>query len=314
MKNNLLFFLLIVLVLLLSACSDKKERSDYPNKPISIIVPFAAGGGTDAVGRVLAETLKEELNQDVVVVNKDGGSGALGMNEGLNAKADGYTLTMVTREVVTLPLLGTAPFKTEDFRYISNVNYDPAVFVVSADSEINTIEDLLNTMKENPGKLKFGASAVPNTYSSQFALATDVEFQTIPYQGAAPAITEILSGGVDFGLYSPGEVKAHIEGGNLKALAVMAEDRFSGFHDVPTLIEKGINVTSGTYRGIAVPPDTPDEIVNTLEKALKKAVNSDKFVDFMNSSFLGIDYRGPEEFKEMIDNDINNLTPIFKNQ
>ena len=133
---SLLFVGLFVLSTLVAGCGGKqeaakqKEAPKYPTKAIELIVPYAAGGGTDAVGRVLAEALKNVLKQDVVVVNKTGGAGAVGMNEGLRAKPDGYTLTMVTREVAILPLLGQAPFKTLDFKYVGNVNEDPEDVVV----------------------------------------------------------------------------------------------------------------------------------------------------------------------------------------
>lgn len=237
--NRLQIFPLLTLVLavLLTACGgesnevtketdDEQEQStnsdapddqavDYPTKNIEIIVPFAAGGGTDAVGRVVAETLKSVLGVDVVVVNREGGSGAVGMNDGLQSEPDGYVLTLASREIVSLPLLNLAPFETSDFKFVSNINMDPAMLVVNADSEYETFEDLLDALKSNPGKLKNAASTQPSYYALQFMDSTDVEFQSIPYQGANPAITDILAGEADFGLYSPGESKAHIDGGGL---------------------------------------------------------------------------------------------------
>ena len=203
--------------------AKKTQAPKYPTKPIELIVPYAAGGGTDAVGRALAEALKGALKQDVVVLNKTGGAGAVGMNEGLHAKPDGYTITMVTREVAILPLLGQAPFKTMDFRYISNINVDPELVVVSTNSPYKTVEDLIKAMKAAPGKLKYAAASVPNFYAIQFSLAADVQFITVPFQGAAPAMTEVLGGRADFGIYNPGEVKAQIEAGKLRPLAIMAE-------------------------------------------------------------------------------------------
>jgi tripartite-type tricarboxylate transporter receptor subunit TctC len=295
-----------------STSEKNAETSGYPDRKIDIIVPFAAGGGTDAVGRTLADSLKDVLGVEVIVVNKEGGSGAVGMNEGLNAKADGYTLTMVTREVASLPLLGTAPFKTMDFKYVGNLNIDPAVLVVSSDSEYKTVEDLVDALKKNAGNMTFAASAVPSYYGIQFSDEAGVDFITVPYQGAAPAITELLGGGADFGIYNPGEIKSYVESGQLKTLAVMAEERFSGFPDTPTFKEKGINAVSGTYRGIAVPPDTPDDVVKTLEKAIAEAAKSDKFIDFMNKSFLGIGYKNAEEFKSLVEADIEVLTPVIE--
>ena len=286
------------------------DEAKYPSKPIQLIVPFAAGGGTDAVGRILAESMKNVLKQDVVVVNKIGGAGAVGMNEGLRAKPDGYTVTMVTREVSSLPLLGQAPFKTLDFKYVGNVNSDPAVVTVSTDSPYKTIEDLMAAMKANPGKLKFAASAAPNFYAIQFSLESGLTFITVPFQGAAPAMIEILGGRADFGIYNPGEIKAQVEAGKLRALAVMAGKRVEGMKDVPTFKEKGLNVIAGTYRGLAVPPQTPDAVVKVLETALAQAVKEPKFVEFMNSSFLGIDYRNSADFVALVEADMKALKPV----
>ena len=286
------------------------DEAKYPTKPIQLIVPFAAGGGTDAVGRILAESMKNVLKQDVVVVNKIGGAGAVGMNEGLRAKPDGYTVTMVTREVSSLPLLGQAPFKTLDFKYVGNVNSDPAVVTVSTDSPYKTIEDLMAAMKANPGKLKFAASAAPNFYAIQFSLESGLSFITVPFQGAAPAMIEILGGRADFGIYNPGEIKAQVEAGKLRALAVMATKRVEGMKDVPTFKEKGLNVVAGTFRGLAVPPQTPDAVVKVLETALAQAVKEPKFVEFMNSSFLGIDYRNSADFVALVEADMKALKPV----
>lgn len=282
----------------------------YPSKPIQLIVPFAAGGGTDAVGRILAESLKGVLKQDVVVVNKIGGAGAVGMNEGLLAKPDGYTVTMVTREVSSLPLLGQAPFKTLDFKFVGNVNTDPAVVTASTDSPYKTIEDLMAAMKANPGKLKFAASAAPNFYAIQLSLETGLTFITVPFQGAAPAMIEILGGRADFGIYNPGEIKAQVEAGKLRPLAVMAEKRLDTMKDLPTFKEKGLNVVAGTFRGLAVPPQTPEPIVKVLETALAQAVKDPKFVDFMNNAFLGIDYRDAAGFLALVQADMKALTPV----
>ncbi len=303
---------LFALSALFAGFSSTSEAADakYPAKPIQLIVPYAAGGGTDAVGRVLAEALKNVLKQDVVVVNKIGGAGAVGMNEGLRAKPDGYTITMVTREVAILPLLGQAPFKTLDFRFIGNVNVDPEVVVVSPDSPYKTIEDLIAAMKASPGKLKFAAASAPNFYGIQLSQEAGVSFVTVPFQGAAPAMTEILGGRSDFGIYNPGEIKAQVEAGKLRPLAVMAEKRVEGIKDMPTFKERGLNIFCGTYRGIAVPPQTPEDIAKILEDAVAQAVKDPKFVEFMNKSFLGIEYKNPADFKAMVEADMKVLQPV----
>jgi tripartite-type tricarboxylate transporter receptor subunit TctC len=293
---------------------SEKNAKNYPTKPIELIVPFAAGGGTDLVARALAESLKSELGQDVVVINKTGGSGAVGMNEGLHSKPDGYKITMATREIVSLPLLELAPFQTTDFKYVSNVNRDPAILVVSKDSKYKTIEDLIEDIKANPGKLKFASAAAPSIYGIPFAEAAQLDFVTVPFQGAAQAVVEVLGGRAEFGLYNPGEVIAQIESGDLIPLAIMDEDRLEGqLKDVPTMKEKGIDVGwAGTFRGIAVPEQTPDEVVKVLEGAIGKAVKDEKFVDFMEKQNLFIDYLNAVDFESMIEKDITDMDSIVQ--
>lgn len=326
MKKSLIVFvsMLLSILLIVTGCSSQQQTSEqtagkeknadtYPDKPIEIIVPFAPGGGTDAVGRALAESLKKTLNQDVVVVNKTGGSGAVGMQEGLSAKADGYKLTVVTREVTSLPILKLAPFNTLDFKFVGSVNKDPGVLVVSGKSKYKTLEDFLTGLKDSNGKMKFAASAVPNYYGIQLAQEAQSEFITVPFQGAAPAIIEILGGRADFGLYNPGEIKAQLESGDLRALAVMSDERFSGLKDVPTFKEKGLDIVSETYRGIAVPKDTPENVVKVLEEAIAKAKEDPAFTGFMEKSFLGQEYLDSEGFKALIEKDMELLEPLLEN-
>lgn len=293
---------------------SEKSSGNYPTKPIELIVPFAAGGGTDLVARALAESLKSELGQDVVVINKIGGSGAVGMNEGLHSKPDGYKITMATREVVSLPLLELAPFKTTDFKYVSNVNRDPALLVVAKDSKYKTIEDLIEDIKANPGKIKFASAAAPSIYGIPFVEAAQLDFVTVPFQGAAQAVVEVLGGRAEFGLYNPGEVIAQIESGDLRPLAIMDEKRLEGqLKDIPTMKEKGIDVGwAGTFRGIAVPEQTPDEVVKVLEDAIGKAVKDEKFIDFMEKQNLFIDYLNAADYESMIEEDMTDMDSIVQ--
>ncbi len=295
-----------------ASSTNQKAKTDYPTKTIRMIVPFAAGGGTDSVGRALAAGMSEVLGVSVVVENQTGGSGAVGMNAALHSDPDGYTISLGSREVTSLPLLGLAPFDTLDFKFVANVNTDPAVLVVSSESKYQTLDSLVEDMKANPGKLTFAASAVPNYYAIPFAEAAKVEYTTVPFQGAALAIVELLGQRATFGLYGPGEVLAQVEDGGLRALAIMSEERIDTFPDVPTMKELGIDATSGTYRGIIAPGGTPDEIVKVLDDAIAQTVKSQKFIDFMKKNSFGIDYRNSADFKAMIQEDIKKLEPMKK--
>jgi len=318
MKRHTIVMLVsfISVILLLSGCGDKEgvANDDYPNKSITLIVPFASGGGTDAVARAVGNELSSELGVDVIIENREGGQGANGMNEGLNAEPDGYTLTIVTREAVSLPLLGTAPFETSEFNYVANVESDPAVLVVPEDSKYETLDDLTEEIKQNPGDLIFAASVMPNYYAIQYSEEADLDFITSPYDGAAPAIKDLLGGRADFGLYNPAEVESQVLGEELKPLAVMGDERvdLEGFEDTPTFEEEGLDIQSGSYRGIGVPSDTPQEVIETLEEAIKNITEDSEFIEFMDDSYLTIDYLNSEDFTEKVEEDEVELEPIIE--
>lgn len=312
MKKFLLTALMVSLAFSAVVGSPKAEGGvNYPTKPIQIIVPFAAGGGTDATARAAAESLKTILKQDVVVVNKTGGGGAVGFQEGLNAKPDGYTLILTTRETVSLPLLGQAPFKSDDFRYLGMINVDPPMIVVPTTSKYKTIEDLLADLKARPGQLNFAASVVPNYYGGTLTLKAGFSFVTIPNNGAAPAITELLGGRADFGIYAPGESKAQLDAGNLRPLAVMSESRFDLMPDVPTLKEKGYDIVSSASRGIAVHPDVPDEICKILEDAVAQVARDPKYLDFMKKAFYGATYMDAASYTKFVQDDVGVLREVI---
>lgn len=308
--------MLLVLSVTLVGCggdNDKaEEKATFPEKEVTMIVPFSAGGGTDAVARALADAAKDYLGQPVVIENKTGGAGAVGMTEGANVKADGYTITMITRELVSLPLMDLAQITSDDFKLIANINQDPAMILVKPDSKYETVQDLIDDAKAKPGEIKFASTAKPNFYLLAVETNQGVKFNQIPYNGAAEAIPAVLGGHVDFTITNPGEAVAQVKAGQLRPLAVMSEERLEGFPDVPTMKEAGIDVVSGTWRGLAVPKETPQEVVDTLAAAFEKATQDQKFVDFMNKANLGIYYLNSEDYKTFIENDTELMSKIVE--
>ncbi|MDF2821062.1 MAG: transporter substrate-binding protein [Clostridiales bacterium] len=306
MKNSSKRLLCMVLVLILvgtftSGCA--KKDSVFPNKTINMIVPFSAGGGTDIVTRAVADAAKDYFPESLVIVNKTGAGGALGMGEGANAKPDGYTLTTITVELTILPPQNLASFTSKDFRPIMQINAEPASITVRADAPWNTVEEFLTYVKENEGKVKAGNSGVGAIYHLAAAYVEDeagVKFNHVPYEGAAPAIAALLGGHIDVVMVSPAEVASQVEAGELKILAVADNERLETFPDVPTLKESGYDVVIGVWRGLAVPADTPDDVVNVLREGFSKAVAEDKFVTFMENSGLSLAVLDEEEYTEKI--------------
>ncbi|MFA0676747.1 tripartite tricarboxylate transporter substrate-binding protein, partial [Vibrio sp. 10N.222.51.A6] len=176
--SKLLKSIMLAAGILVSATSI---AADYPSKNIRLVVPFGAGGGTDAVGRTLANSAKDILGQNISIMNRTGGAGAVGMSFGAQQRADGYTLTVVTREIASLPQMGLMRHTADDFRLIRLVNLDPAVVLVAADSPYNTINDLIKEAKEKPGSVKFASTAAPNFYLMSLEKDQDIKLNAIPY-------------------------------------------------------------------------------------------------------------------------------------
>lgn len=268
------------LTLLLSACGSNGESavSGFPEKNISIIVPYAAGGGTDTVVRQFAELAKETLGTSVSVQNVEGGGGAVGMQQGANSKKDGYTVTTTTVELLTLPNSNLAQFTYEDFIPLAFLNSDPGAITVKADSPYNTIEEFLAAADTNNFKIgNSGTGAIWHLAAAALAKETDKTFNYIPFEGAAPAITALLGGHIDAVSVSTAEVMNQVNAGELKVLAAMSDERLESLPDVPTFKEKGIDLKIGTWRCLSVPKETPQEIVDILEEKFGEVAQSEEF-------------------------------------
>jgi len=276
----------------------------YPTKAVTVVCPWGAGGGTDRVARFFADELSRELGQPFTVVNQTGGGGAVGHGAGAYARADGYTITLVTLEIANMHWLGLTPLTYENFDYIAQINEDAAGVIVKADAPWNSVTELLIDIAMNPGKLMFSGSSVASIWDLSRigmldAVGIPVDYVTwIPTTGAAPSIVELLGGHVDVITCSLPEAASQLHAGQLRALAVMADERDPNFPDVPTLKEMGIDWSSGTWRGFAVPNNTPDNIKAILEEAVIKIANSEKYLDFMARNGFGVRVRDSQEFFE----------------
>lgn len=309
----------LVTILAISFVTEQKVEAAFPSKPITIICPWSAGGGTDRTARFIADQLSAELGQPVKVSNQTGGAGAVGHNAAATAKADGYTIGNLTFEVNTLKYLGYSQITPADFKPILQFNQDAAAVTVSADSPYKNTKELLDAIKSEPaGTFVFSGSGIGTVWDlSRIGMLNDygiapTQVKYVPSKGAAPAITELLGKHVDVITCSYPEVAPQVEAGKLKTLAVMADERNPQFDNIPTLKEQGVDFSYGTWRGFAVPKDTPDDVVEVLQKAMKKVVESDEFVKFMNDAGFGIKVRVGDEFADFMKVQFDGLADIFK--
>jgi tripartite-type tricarboxylate transporter receptor subunit TctC len=301
-------FILILsaLVLMTTLPAPAAAQAKYPSRPIQLICPWAAGGGTDRIARMVAVLLEKELGQPVTVVNRTGGSGAVGHTAGATAAPDGYTITIVTVELAMMHWMGLTPLTYREFTPAVLLNIDPAGVQVAATSEWKTLKQLLDYVKANPGKAKAsgtGKGGIWDLARAGMLKTAGIPIDAMPWvpsTGAATGLQELVAGGVQVVTASLVEGRPLIEAGKVRPLAHMADKRDPAFPDVPTLKEQGINWTMGAWRGIALPKGTSPEIVAVMEKALDKVVKSKEFVDFMNKGPFGILYKPSAEFGKFL--------------
>lgn len=313
MKKSIVFgVILVVLFTTISAFAA------YPDKSVTIVCPWGAGGGTDRVARFLAAELEKEYGKPFTVVNKTGGGGAVGHGAGAYAKPDGYTLTLVTLEIANMHWMGLTKLTYEDFDYVIQVNQDPSCVIVKADAPWHSITELLVDIAMHSGKYMFSGSSAGSIWDlSRIGLFDKVGVpmdyvKWIPTKGAAPSIVELLGGHVDVITCSAPEAAAQLDSGQLRALAIMADERNPKYPDVPTLKELGIDWSSGTWRGIAVPKGTPEEVINSLYGKLSKITNSEKYKDFMSKNGFGIKIGNSEEFSNFVEEQNTTWKKILK--
>ncbi len=294
--------------LAMAGLAGTAHASDYPSKPIELIVPVAAGGGTDLVGRAFAEAAKKYMpQQPMIVMNKPGASGAIGTAELINAKPDGYKIGIIICEITIIPNLGITKYTAADLRPIARLNADPSAVTVRADAPWQTIDEFLADARKRKDPMPVGNAGMGSIWhmaAAAFAEKTGVKVNHVPFLGAAPAVVALLGGHVDAITVSPGEVAQHVAAGKLRTLAVMADQRVGGmFEKVPTLKERGIDVTVGVWRGLAVPKATPPEIVAQLSDVARKAAEDAGFRDTLTKASLGWAYADAAAFQAVIDKD-----------
>jgi tripartite-type tricarboxylate transporter receptor subunit TctC len=279
-----------------------QTKDPLPEGPINFIIPVAVGGGTDNTFRALVEASRPHLNnRNVIIHNLTGAGGAIGLAQAATKPANGLNINSYTSEIFTLPIFQPTTFSGKDFKPIILVNEDPACLVVPADSKLDTLEKFIAEAKAKPGQISVGNSGFGNIWhlsASAFAQKAGIELLQIPYTGAAPTVQAVLGGHIQAFVASPPEVATQVEAGKLKIIAVMADRRSAKFPEVPTLKEKGIDLSIGTWRAVGAPAGTPDAAVQYLHDAFAKGMQEKSFIDFMNQRGLTIRYMPTKEIAE----------------
>ncbi|MBT4693778.1 MAG: tripartite tricarboxylate transporter substrate binding protein [Planctomycetaceae bacterium] len=306
--NKLLFGLLLTL---LAACNDihpptQQSIDNFPTKNLQIICPWGAGGGTDRIARYFADQIAKELGRNCVVVNKTGGSGAVGHNAGANARPDGHTIAMITAELSTMHQLGITSKTYRDYLPLLQMNGDPAAIIVANDSPWNNIDDFLAAIRASPGTIKMSGTATGGAWDlARVGMLQAVDLTKddtiwVPTQGSAESLQQLLGGHLDAVCCSVPEAALQIKNGSLKCIVVMSSQRTPGFPDTPTLKEANIDWTCIGWRGLAVQIGTPQQIVDQLTAVTTKIAQSDDFKSFMKTQGFGIEIREGVNFTEFL--------------
>src|SRR5439155_15546975 len=279
----------------------------WPDRPITLIVPWGAGGGTDATARIIGSLLEKELSQPINVVNRTGGSGVVGHAAIAAAAPDGYTIGIVTVEIGMMHWQGLTELSGASYTPIGLVNADPAGLQVRADAPYKNVNELVAAIKANPGKFKASGTGQGGIWHLAVAgMLQDLKVDPasvpwVPSNGAAPGLQDLVAGGVEIVPCSLPEARSLIDAGKVKSLAVMDAKPAALYPHVPTLkAATGSNWTMSAWRGIAAPKGIPAEARDKLIAAIKKIVASKEYNDFMSQRGFGVIYEGPDEFAKFM--------------
>jgi len=295
------------------------QAQNYPNRPITLIVPWGAGGGTDQTARIIGTLLEKDIGQPVNVVNRTGGSGVVGHAAIAEAAPDGYTIGLITVEITMMHHQGLTKLNQSNYTPLGLMNIDPAGVSVRADAPYKTVNDVLAAIKANPGKFKASGTGQGGIW--HLALAGMLNSNRIdpmaapwvPSQGAAPGLNDLVAGGVEFVTCSLPEARALIEAGKVRPLAIMADQPAKLFPNVPTLkAATGSNWTVGAWRGMAGPKGMPADVTAKLSAAFKKIYDSKDFQDFMNQRGFGLLYMPPDQQASFMEQGSKGMGEVMK--
>ncbi|MBU1312917.1 MAG: tripartite tricarboxylate transporter substrate binding protein [Alphaproteobacteria bacterium] len=282
--------------------------ADWPQGPVTMIVPWGAGGGTDATARMIANLLQKQLGVPVPVVNRTGGSGVVGHSAIADAAADGSTIGIATLEIGTMHHLGLTELDYKAYAPIGLYNSDPAAIFVRADSDygdIKTLLEALSTAQDREFKASGSALGGVNHLAVAGMLAAAGlpvdRIAWVPSEGAAPGLQDLAAGGVAIATASMPEAEALTQAGRIKPLAVFASDRLAKYPDVPTLEEAtGHAFTMGSWRGVVAPAEIPQDVADKLTEAVKAVVNDPAYLSFMEERGYATQWTPGEEFSRFM--------------
>ncbi|TFZ03601.1 tripartite tricarboxylate transporter substrate binding protein [Ramlibacter humi] len=307
-------------VALIAASAAAFAQAPYPSKPITMVVPFPPGGLADIVARPVAEAMSRDLGQPVVIDNKGGAGGGIGMGQVAKAAPDGYTIVMALASYSVLPeadtLLGRSPmYSYQALRPIARFTADPTVLAVRADAPWKTVKDFVEDAKKRPDAITYGSSGnygtmhVPMEILAQTA---GIKLRHVPYTGAGPAVVALLGGQIDAVSSGPATVLQHVKAGKLRVLGHWGNGKLESMPDAPSLKEAGYNAEYAQWSGLFIPAGVPEPIAQRLRAAARAAANDQKVRDVIANAGSPVLYQDTPDFEKYVQADVKRMTEVVR--
>ena len=292
------------------------QAASFPEKPVTILVPYSAGGITDQIARILADKLGKQWEQPVVVENKPGAGAAIGTAAVANGKADGYQLLIGSVGTVTNQfMLKSLPYKTQDLQPLLQISEAPNVLYVRSSLPVKSVTELVDYAKKNPGKLTFANSGIgssPHLAAALFQDKAKISITNIPYRGTSAAIADFLGGQVD-AYFDTMQSMPYVKQGKLTVLGVAAQKRVPSHPDVPTIAESGIaDVLASSWFGVFIPAKTPDAIKTEISNAITEAMQDRQTTQKIENLGTVIQVRDRQQFKQFFDKETQRWGELIK--
>ncbi len=305
---------------LAALCTSAFAQAPFPSKPITLIVPFPPGGLADIVARPVAEAMARDLGQPVVIENKGGAGGGIGMGQAAKAAPDGHTLVMALSSYSVLPeadaLFARQPLYTyASLRPIARYTADPTVLAVRAESPWKTVKDFVEDAKKRPGAINYGSSGnygtmhVPMEILAQTA---GIKLTHIPFTGAGPAVLALLGGQIDAVSSGPATVLQHVKSGKLRVLGHWGNGKLEALPDVPALKDAGYNAEYAQWSGLFIPAGVPEPIAQRLRAAARVAANDAKVREVIGNAGSPILYQDTPDFERYVQADVRRMADVVK--
>ena len=310
----------LLAALLLSSAFSAIAQGSWPTRSITMIVPFPPGGLADLVARPVAEAMSRELGQPVVIENKGGAGGGIGMSLAAKSKPDGYTMVMALSSLTVLPeadvVLGRAPmFGLNDLRPVARYTADPTVLAVRAESPWKSVQEFVDDAKKRPGAINYGSSGNYGTMHVPMEILAQVsgsKLTHIPFTGAGPAVVALLGGQIDAVSTGPATVLQHVKAGKLRVLGHWGNGKLASMPDVTSLKDAGFNAEYAQWSGLFIPSATPEPVAQRIRAAARAAAQDAKVKEIILGAGSPVQFQDSPDFEKYVQADAKRMVDVVK--